>query len=137
MRLPYDPDMEGIWKYYKVIKITPIVIDKLLVILLTIPIIDSTLELNIYRVRNLPAITPWHKIATKYLLEGDEQTHPLGADTPPWEQTPWEQTHPLWSINPTGADTPLGADTPQSRHPPEQTPPLLRNRETGSICSIA
>ena len=71
LRLPYDPDTEGIWKYYKVIKITPVVIDKLLVILLTIPIIDSTLELNIYRVHNLPAIPPGHKIATTYLLEGD------------------------------------------------------------------
>ena len=47
LRLPYDPDTEDIWKYYKVIKITPVVIDKLLVILLTIPIIDSTLEMNI------------------------------------------------------------------------------------------
>ena len=71
LRLPYDPDTEGIWKYYKVIKITPVVIDKLLVILLTIPILDSTLELNIYRVHNLPAIPPGHKIATTYLLEGD------------------------------------------------------------------
>ena len=64
LRLPYDPDTEDIWKYYKVIKITPVVIDKLLVILLTIPIIDSTLELNIYRTHNLPAIPPGHKIAT-------------------------------------------------------------------------
>ena len=56
LRLPYDPDTEDIWKYYKVIKITPVVIDKLLVILLTIPILDSTLELNIYRIHNLPAI---------------------------------------------------------------------------------
>ena len=71
LRLPYDPDTEDIWKYYKVIKITTVVIDKLLVILLTIPIIDSTLELNIYRAHNLPAILPGHKIATKYLLEGD------------------------------------------------------------------
>ena len=71
LRLPYDPDTEGIWKYYKVIKITPVVIDKLLVILLTIPILDSTLELNICRVHNLPAIPPGHKIATTYLLEGD------------------------------------------------------------------
>ena len=61
LRLPYDPDTKGIWKYYKVIKITPVVIDKLLVILLTIPIIDSTLELNIYRVHNLPAIPPGTK----------------------------------------------------------------------------
>ena len=71
LRLPYNPDTEDIWKYYKVIKITPVVIDKLLVILLTIPIIDSTLELNIYCVHNLPAIPPGHKIATTYLLEGD------------------------------------------------------------------
>ena len=56
LRLPYDLDTKGIWKYYKVIKITPVVIDKLLVILLTIPIIDSTSELNIYHVHNLPAI---------------------------------------------------------------------------------
>ena len=70
-RLPYNPDTKGIWKYYKVIKVTPVVIDKLLVILLTIPSLDSTLELNIYRVHNLPAIPPGHKIATTYLLEGD------------------------------------------------------------------
>ena len=71
LKLPYDPDTRDIWKYYKVIKITPVVIDKLLVILLTIPILDSTLELNIYHVHNLSAIPPGHKIATTYLLEGD------------------------------------------------------------------
>ena len=71
LRLPYDPDTRDIWKYYKVIKITPIVIDKLLVILLTIPILDSTLEPNIYCIHNLPAIPPGHKIGTTYLLEGD------------------------------------------------------------------
>ena len=74
LRLPFDPDTEGIWKYYKVIKITPVVIDKLLVILLTIPILDSTLELNIYRVHNLPVIPLGHKIATTYLLEGITRT---------------------------------------------------------------
>ena len=56
LKLPYDPDTRDVWKYYKVMKITPVVIDKLLVILLTIPILDSTLELNIYRVHNLLAI---------------------------------------------------------------------------------
>ena len=38
---------------------------------MTIPIIDRTLELNKYRVHNLPAIPPGHRIATTYLLEGD------------------------------------------------------------------
>ena len=71
LRLPYDPDTNDIWKYYKVIKIIPIVIDKLLAILLTIPILDSTLELNIYSIHNLPAIPLGHKIATTYLLELD------------------------------------------------------------------
>ena len=46
-------------------------IDKLLVILLTLPILDSTLELNVYRVHNLPAIPPGHKVAATYILEGD------------------------------------------------------------------
>ena len=28
LRLPYDPDTEDIWKYYKVMKITPVVIEQ-------------------------------------------------------------------------------------------------------------
>ena len=44
----------GIWKYYSVIKITPIVMDKMLVILMTIPVLDKTLELNIYQVSQPP-----------------------------------------------------------------------------------
>ena len=71
LNLPYDPDTVEIWKYYQVMKITPVVIDKWLVILLTLPILDSTLELNVYRVHNLPVIPPGHKVAATYILEGD------------------------------------------------------------------
>ena len=53
LKLPYDPRAGGIWKYYSVIKITPIVMDKMLVILMTIPVLDKSLELNIYQVHNL------------------------------------------------------------------------------------
>ena len=56
LRLPCDPRAGGIWKYYGVIKVTPIVMDKMLVILMTIPVLDKTLELNIYQVHNLPGI---------------------------------------------------------------------------------
>ena len=56
LRLPYDPRAGEIWKYYGVTKVTPIVMDKMLVILMTIPVLDKTLELNIYQVHNLPAI---------------------------------------------------------------------------------
>ena len=69
LKLPYDPRAGGIWKYYSVIKITLIVMDKMLVILMTIPVLDKTLELNIYQVHNLPAIPPGQEVATLYQLE--------------------------------------------------------------------
>ena len=69
LRLPYDPRAGGIWKYYSVIKITPIIMDKMLVILMTIPVLDKTLELNIYQVHNLPAIPPGQEVAALYQLE--------------------------------------------------------------------
>ena len=69
LRLPYDPRAGEIWKYYGVTKVTPIVMDKMLVILMTIPVLDKTLELNIYQVHNLPAIPPGQEIESLYQLE--------------------------------------------------------------------
>ena len=43
----------------------------MLVILLTIPILDTTLELNIYQVHNLWAIPPGYQLAVTYQLEGE------------------------------------------------------------------
>ena len=71
LRLPYNPENREIWGYYWVIKITPTIIDKLLVVLLTIPLLDKSLELNIYHVHNLPVAAPNHQVATNYLSEGD------------------------------------------------------------------
>ena len=71
LRLPYDPQTQEIWKYYEVMKVTPIILDKMLVILLTIPVLDKSLELNIYRVHNLPSIPPGQEVAATYQLEGD------------------------------------------------------------------
>ena len=69
LRLPYDPRAGGIWKYYSVIKVIPIIIDKMLVILMTIPVLDKTLELNIYHLHNLPAIPPGQEVESLYQLE--------------------------------------------------------------------
>ena len=69
LRLPYDPRAGEILKYYGVIKVTPIVMDKMLVILMTIPVLDKTLELNIYQVNNLPAIPPGQEVESLYQLE--------------------------------------------------------------------
>ena len=38
LRLPYDPEGTGIWKYYDNIRVYPVLTDNMLVILLTIPI---------------------------------------------------------------------------------------------------
>ena len=43
--------------------------DKMLVILMTIPVLDKTLELNIYQVHNLPAIPPGQEVESLYQLE--------------------------------------------------------------------
>ena len=69
LRLPYNPRAGEIWKYYSVIKITPIVMDKMLVILMTIPVLDKSVELNIYQVHNLPAIPPGQEVVALYQLE--------------------------------------------------------------------
>ena len=71
LRLPYDPRAGEIWKYYGVIRVTPIVMDKMLVILMTIPVLDKTLELNIYQVHNLPAIPPGQEVESLYQLENE------------------------------------------------------------------
>ena len=60
-----------IWRYYSVIKVVPVVIDKLLVILMTIPVLDKSLELNIYQVHNLPAIPPGWEVEAMYQLESE------------------------------------------------------------------
>ena len=69
LRLPYNPRTGEIWKYYGVIRVTPIVMDKMLVVLMTIPLLDKTLELNIYQVHNLPAIPPGQEVESLYQLE--------------------------------------------------------------------
>ena len=69
LRLPYDFEGSGIWRYYDNIQVYPVLTDNMLVILLTIPILDMTLELNIYRLLNLPAIPLGYHIATTYQLE--------------------------------------------------------------------
>ena len=71
LRLPYDPHTGEVWKYYGVIKVIPIVMDKMLVILMTIPVLDKTLELNIYQVHNLPAIPPGQEVEALYQLENE------------------------------------------------------------------
>lgn len=57
LELPYDPK-ENIWLFYTIARVTPVVVDDLLIIVLTIPLVDCSLRMNLYHVQNLPAVHP-------------------------------------------------------------------------------
>ena len=65
LRLPY------IWRFYNILRITLVVLDKLLVVLLTIPLTDQSLEMNIFKIHNLPLVHPKYHVLAKYKIEGD------------------------------------------------------------------
>ena len=46
LALSEDPS-QNIWTYYNIIKVTPIVMDDCLTVILTIPLIDSSLDVNL------------------------------------------------------------------------------------------
>ena len=70
LQLPEDPNV-NIWNYYPIMKITPIVMDDFLLIILTIPLTDQSLEMNLYKVYNLPELHPELKVEFTYELEGE------------------------------------------------------------------
>ena len=70
LQLPEDPNV-NIWNYYPIMKITPIVMDDFLLIILTIPLTDQSLEMNLYKLYNLPALHPELKVEFTYELEGE------------------------------------------------------------------
>ena len=69
LQLPEDPD-RNIWTYYSIMRITPIVMENFLLVVLTVPIIDTSLQMNVYRVHNLPTLHPELKTQFTYQLEG-------------------------------------------------------------------
>ena len=69
LSLSEDPS-QNIWTYYNIIKVTTIVMDDYLMVILTIPLIDSFLNVNLYKVYNLPMLHPKYQIQVEYKLEG-------------------------------------------------------------------
>ena len=73
LRLPYNSKTD-IWRFYDILQITPVVLDKLLVVLLTIWLTDQSLEMNIFKIHNLPLVHPEYHVSAKYKIEGDYVT---------------------------------------------------------------
>ena len=56
LRLCEGPET-NIWSYYGTVKLTPIVLQDYLMLILTIPLVDQSLQVNLYKVHNLPIVT--------------------------------------------------------------------------------
>ena len=53
LKLCKDPET-NIWSYYGTVKLTPIVLQDYLMLILTVPLVDQSLQMNLYKVCNLP-----------------------------------------------------------------------------------
>ena len=70
LQLPEDPN-SNMWNYYSIMKVTPIIMDDFLLIILTIPLTDQSLEMDLYKIYHLPALHPKLKVEFTYQLEGE------------------------------------------------------------------
>ena len=55
LKLCEDPET-NIWSYYGTVKLTPIVLQDYLMLILTVPLVDQSLQMNLYKVHNLPML---------------------------------------------------------------------------------
>ena len=69
LKLCEDPEI-NIWSYYGTVKLTPIVLQDYLMLILTVPLVDHSLQMNLYKVHNLPMLHPTLNMHAQYELEG-------------------------------------------------------------------
>ena len=60
----------NIWAYYGNVKLTPIVFQDYLMLILTLPLIDQSLQMILYKVYNLPILHPKLNVHAQYEIEG-------------------------------------------------------------------
>ena len=70
LELPLELDSHDIQGYYNVIRVTALLTDDVLFIVMTIPLKDTSLQMNVYKVHNLPLIHPKLNVSVTYELEG-------------------------------------------------------------------
>ena len=69
LKLCEDPET-NIWSYYGTIKLTPIVLEGYLMLILTVPLVDQSLYMNLYKVHNLPMLHLTLHVHAQYEIEG-------------------------------------------------------------------
>ena len=68
-KLCKDPET-NIWSYYGTIKLTPIVLQDYVMLILTVPLIGQSLQMDLYKIHNLPVLHPTLNVHAQYELEG-------------------------------------------------------------------
>ena len=69
LRLCEDP-VTNIWSYNGTVKLTPIVLQDYLMLILTVPFVDQSLQMNLYKLHNLPMLHLTLNVHAQYELEG-------------------------------------------------------------------
>ena len=69
LKLCEDPET-NIWSYYGTVKLTPIVLQDYLMLILTVPLVDQSLHMDLYKFYNLPMLHPTLNVHVQYELEG-------------------------------------------------------------------
>ena len=68
LKLCDDPET-NIWSYYGTIKLTPIVLEDYLILILTVPLVDQSLHMNLYKGHNLPMLHLTLHVHAQYEIE--------------------------------------------------------------------
>ena len=69
LKLCEDPET-NIWSYYRMVKLTPIILDDYLMLILTVPLVNQSLHMDLYKVHNLPMLHPTLHVHAQYEVEG-------------------------------------------------------------------
>ena len=69
LELPYDPDQD-IWSYYSIMRVSPVIMEDFLLVILKVPLIDKSLQMDLYKIHSLPALHPKLNIRCTYQQEG-------------------------------------------------------------------
>jgi len=68
LELPKNPE-EDIWLYYQFISLNAIVLEDCLILIISIPLLDNTMHVDLYRAYSLPALHPDLNMEYTYDLE--------------------------------------------------------------------
>ena len=71
LELPLKLNNHDIQGFYDIIKVTALVVEDVLVIVMTIPLKDTSVQMNVYKAHNLPLIHPNLNISATYESEGE------------------------------------------------------------------